>query len=164
MPATYRRAWRGRRNTPYMLISRHGDGRLIALAIRLLGFLSVAGSSSRGGGRALLELIRKARTGADVGFTPDGPRGPRHQCKDGVVLVAQKSGLPVYPFSYGVDRKWQLGSWDGMIIPKPFARGVAVIGEPIFIAEDEERSSARQRIQEALDDVTRRADTYWANS
>lgn len=161
MPSVYRMIWRGRTNPPYMLISQHGDGRLIAWAIKLLGFFSVAGSSTRGGRRALLELIRKGRSGADLGFTPDGPRGPRYVCKDGVVLVAQKTGLPVYPMAYAVDRRWQLASWDGMIIPKPFARAVAIVGEPIVIREDEDTTRAVARVQEALSDVTQRADTYW---
>lgn len=160
-PRVYR-AFRGsRRASPYMLISQHGDGRLIALAIRLLGIRSVAGSSSRGGARAVREILKLAEAGSDVGFTPDGPRGPRYECKDGVALVAQKTGLPVYPMAYSTERHWQLRSWDGMIIPKPFSRGVAVIGNPIQVAVEDDRESARKRIQEALHEVTQQADEYW---
>jgi lysophospholipid acyltransferase (LPLAT)-like uncharacterized protein len=164
MPLLYMKARKGSGHSPYMLISRHGDGRIIALACRLLGIRSVAGSSSRGGGSALLELIKRARAGADIGFTPDGPRGPRHQCKDGVVAAAQKTGLPVVPFSYSVDRKWQLRSWDGMIIPKPFSRGVVIIGEPIAVTEGDDTEMARQQIQDALDETTTRADSFWSTA
>jgi lysophospholipid acyltransferase (LPLAT)-like uncharacterized protein len=162
IPSLYRRVWRQRKRIPYVLISQHGDGRLIATAVGLLGFRSVAGSSTRGGRRALLELIRRGRAGHDIGFTPDGPRGPRHYCKEGIVTLAKKAAMPVIPFAYSVERKWQLRSWDGMIIPKPFSKGVLVVGEPVIIAEDEEQESARNRVQEALDQVTRQADAYWS--
>ena len=150
-----------RRHPPYMLISQHGDGRLIAFAVRLMGIFSVAGSSTRGGMKALLEMLRLVEVGHDMGFTPDGPRGPRYECKEGVALVAQKSGLPIYPLAFSTERHWQLRSWDGMIIPKPFSRGVAIIGEPITISQDEDREVARKRIQDALHEVTQQADHYW---
>lgn len=161
IPSLYKRVWRKRNRVPYVLISQHGDGRLIATAVGLLGFRSVAGSSTRGGRRALLELIRRGRAGSDIGFTPDGPRGPRHYCKEGIVTLAKKAAMPVCPFAYSVERKWQLRSWDGMIIPKPFSKGVLVVGDPVVIPEDEEQETARNRVQEALDQVTRQADEYW---
>ncbi len=157
----YWRLRRGRKTTGYMLISRHGDGRLIAFAVRLLGIHSVAGSSSRGGLSALLELNRRIERGSDVGFTPDGPRGPRHECKAGVVAVAQQSGAPIVPMTYSAEKRWQLRSWDGMIIPKPFSRGVVILGEPIAVGPSEDQESARRRVQEALNGITEQADRYW---
>jgi lysophospholipid acyltransferase (LPLAT)-like uncharacterized protein len=162
MPRLY---WllRGRRSAPpYMLISQHGDGRIIALACKLLGIRSVAGSSSRGGLRALLELIRLVQAGSDIGFTPDGPRGPRHEVKEGVVMAAAKTGSPVILCAYSTENKWQLRSWDGMIIPKPFSRGVFFVSEPITIAEDEDQELARLKIQSALNELTKQADEYWS--
>lgn len=144
-----------------MLISRHGDGRLISFAVRILGIYSVAGSSSRGGLAALIQLSRKIEDGYDVGFTPDGPRGPRHECKAGVVAVAQRSGIPILPMSYSTEKRWQLSSWDGMIVPKPFSRGVMILGEPLVILPDEDQERARVRVQEALNDINERADRYW---
>ena len=156
---------RGRRaKPPFMLISQHGDGRIIALATRLLGIHSVAGSSSRGGLRALLELIKLVKAGHDIGFTPDGPRGPRHELKEGVVTAAVKTGSPILLCAYSTNRRWQLRSWDGMIIPKPFSRGVFLVGEPIYVAEGDELETARIRIQSALNELTDKADRYWSDS
>lgn len=156
------RKLRGRRSTrSYMLISRHGDGRLIAFAIRLLGIHSVAGSSSRGGIAALMELSRRIEEGSDVGFTPDGPRGPRQECKAGVVAIAQRSGAPIVPMSYSTEKKWQLSSWDGMIVPKPFSRGVIILGPPVKVAPEEDQEHARLRVQEALNTITEQADGYF---
>jgi lysophospholipid acyltransferase (LPLAT)-like uncharacterized protein len=162
LPRHYLRV-RGRRRAArlYVLISRHGDGRLIAFAVRLLGIHSVAGSSTRGGVPAVLDLLRKAQAGSDIGVTPDGPKGPRGVCKKGVAILAQKSQLPVYPLTYSTKNRWQLRSWDGMIIPKPFSRGVAIRGEPIMVGADEDLESASIRIQDALNEITLRADRYW---
>lgn len=162
MPRVYHFA-RGARHKPYMLISQHGDGRIIALASRLLGIRSAAGSSTRGGTRALLELIRRAQEGSDIGFTPDGPRGPRYEVKDGVVVAAIKTGCQVVPCTYSTERRWQLRSWDAMIIPKPFSRGVFLVGDPISVAEGDDLEESRLRIQGALRELTERADNYWSS-
>jgi lysophospholipid acyltransferase (LPLAT)-like uncharacterized protein len=160
-PWAYRALRRGKRHKSYMLISRHGDGRLIATAMRLLGIGSVAGSSSRGGMAAMRELVRRSREGCDLGITPDGPRGPRYVCKDGVVSLARLSGLAIYPFSYSTKDPWRLSSWDGMIIPRPFSRGVAIFGAPLKLDPNEDLEGARNRIQDALHAVTQEADGHW---
>lgn len=158
LPRMYRRmGWR----PLYMLISQHGDGRLIAFAIKLLGIESVAGSSSRRGVAATLELMRRLEEGAAVGITPDGPKGPRQVCKKGVVTLAQQAGLPVIPISYSVESRWVIPSWDRMIVPWPFSRGVVIFGESISVGAGEDRNEARVRIQEAINGITEKADAYW---
>lgn len=150
------------RRRGFMLISQHGDGRIIAWAVKLLGISSIAGSSTRGGRGAVLRLVREARQGADIGITPDGPRGPRQVCKKGVAVIAQQSGLPVYPMTYSVERCWRVRSWDGMIIPKPFTRGVVILGSPLTVPPgDEAAEEGAQRIQKGLNECTERADTFW---
>lgn len=156
------RWYRSREKRPlYMLISQHGDGRLIAFAIKLLGIQSVAGSSSRRGVAATLELMRRLEEGASIGITPDGPKGPRYVCKKGVVTLAQQAGITVQPVSYSVQDRWIIPSWDKMIVPRPFSRGVVVFGEPLLISPDEDRNDARVRIQESLNGITEKADAHW---
>ena len=156
------RWYRSREKRPlFMLISQHGDGRLIALAIKLLGIQSVAGSSSRRGVAATLELMRRLEEGASIGITPDGPKGPRHVCKKGVVTLAQQAGITVQPVSYSVEERWVIPSWDRMIVPRPFSRGVVVFGEPLRVLADEDRNEARVRVQESLNRITEEADAYW---
>jgi len=162
MPKLYMYHRGGRPSPAYMLISQHGDGRIIAWAIRVLGIRSVAGSSSRGGLKALLELMRHGRAGSDMGFTPDGPRGPRCEAKEGIVVAATKTGCVVVPCAYSTNRSWTLRSWDGMVIPKPFSRGVFLAGEGVSVAAGEDPEQARLKIQNALNEITRRADEYWS--
>ncbi len=88
-----------------VLISRHADGELIARTIRAFGFEAVRGSTSRGGARALREMIAMANRGADLAVTPDGPRGPRGIVKRGVIEMARQTGLPIFPVVFGASKK-----------------------------------------------------------
>lgn len=154
MPYAYR-GWNGS-----MLISEHRDGAYIADAVELMGIQSSRGSSTRGGARALLEMIRIARNGRALGITPDGPKGPREVVQPGTVQLSKKSGLPLRAVCYATKRHWRANSWDRFYIPKPFTRGVFVIGEPVFADSDDDTENLR-RFQQAMDDVQHQADSYF---
>lgn len=145
----------------YMMISGHRDGRLIADTVAHLGFHTIAGSTSRGGSGALRGLAAKVRDGATVGITPDGPRGPRMRAQMGIVKLAQLTGAPVFPVTFGARRRRVMNSWDRFVIAWPFNRGLLIYGEPIFVARDAtpaELEAARQRIEDALNRITAEAD------
>jgi hypothetical protein len=125
--------WHFRRTRAGILISASKDGEYIARIARSVGFLPVRGSSSRRGATGLKRLIEVARSGRPVAITPDGPRGPRHAINPGVLTLAQKSGFPIVPFGIGLSSFWELPSWDGFRIPKPFSRGVGAMGRPIHV-------------------------------
>lgn len=114
--------WAHRDEGVSVLISTHADGEIIARICESLGCRTVRGSSSRGGARALLELVRELEHGHEVAITPDGPRGPRRTFAPGAVVAAMRAGVPVIAFGARVDRAWRLKSWDRFVIPKPFAR------------------------------------------
>lgn len=114
--------WAHRDEGIAILVSTHADGEIIAQIGEILGCRTVRGSSSRGGARALLELVRVLADGHDVAITPDGPRGPRRTFAPGAVVAAMRAGVPVIAFGATVDRAWRLSSWDRFVVPKPFAR------------------------------------------
>jgi len=147
----------------YTLISSHRDGGFIADTIQLQGFKSIRGSSSQGGSRALIQMIRKSRNEAcDFGITPDGPKGPREQVKLGIVLLAKKTGVKIYPVMWATRWRWRVtSSWDHFYIPKPFTRGVVVYGEPLSIGTGENNEAAQGRIQRAMDAAQHKADMYF---
>ena len=89
----------------HVLISQHGDGEIIARIIARFGHQAVRGSSTRGGAEALRALIRLGRSGRDVVVTPDGPKGPRHVAKLGVIQLAKATGLPIVPLGFGCSKK-----------------------------------------------------------
>ncbi len=89
----------------HVLISRHGDGEIIARIIARFGHEAVRGSSTRGGVGALKALIKLGRSGRDVVVTPDGPKGPRHVAKLGVIHLAKATGLPIVPLAFACSKK-----------------------------------------------------------
>jgi lysophospholipid acyltransferase (LPLAT)-like uncharacterized protein len=68
-----------------------------------------------------------------VAITPDGPRGPARRFASGALVVAQRAGAPIIPLAVATRRAWRLKSWDGFLIPKPFARITVAYGEPAFV-------------------------------
>jgi len=127
-----------------VLISEHRDGEIIARVVQALGYRTVRGSTSRGAGRALLELVRVLREGNDVAITPDGPRGPRHSFAPGALIAAQRSGAPIVGVVAHVSRAWRLRSWDGFEIPKPFARITVAYSEPTPVDDATPREAAER--------------------
>ncbi|TCH96723.1 DUF374 domain-containing protein [Roseococcus sp. SYP-B2431] len=119
--------------TGHVLVSRHRDGRFIGAVVKRFDLTMVHASSSKGGAAGMLALMRLLRGGAFVGITPDGPRGPRRQAAPGVAQLAAMSGKPVLPVAGRSARGIQLRSWDRMVVPLPFARGVLVVGAPILV-------------------------------
>lgn len=162
--AYYQMKREGKPGKSYILISKHSDGRLIARGVRLFKLNSVAGSSSSGGGRALHTLIAVLKRGDSVIFTPDGPRGPLYKAKQGIAIASKKSATPVYCGGIAAEKFWRFGSWDKMIMPKPFSKAVLIIGEGLHPSEDESAESLeiyRKQIENELRRVTEMADCYW---
>ena len=119
-----------------IMISRSFDGELIARVAKRLGYVPVRGSSSRGGAGALLGFHDELEKSASVVFTADGPRGPRYVAKAGAVLLARNSEVPIVAFHVAIKDAWIMRSWDGLMIPKPFSRGVVRAAAPLFVPRD----------------------------
>jgi lysophospholipid acyltransferase (LPLAT)-like uncharacterized protein len=154
-------AHRHRDQNVITLVSRSADGEYIARTLERWGFGSARGSSSRGGDRALRELVRHVRTGRSVAVTPDGPRGPREQVKPGALLLAQLTGQPLIPTAAGTTRAWWFGKWDRFLVPKPFARIRVAYGTPQHVPRDGGAAAleaAAARLQRSLADLTRVVD------
>ncbi|MDQ6962448.1 MAG: lysophospholipid acyltransferase family protein [Mariprofundaceae bacterium] len=145
-----------------MLISEHQDGKIIADAVSLLGIGSARGSSTRSGVRALLQMVRMARAGHTLGITPDGPKGPREQVSMGTVMLARKTGLPIRPVSYACSAYWRAKSWDRFYIPKPFSKGIFIVGDDLFVSKEMDDEEAMQYIQKAMDENTQQAENYFS--
>jgi len=151
--------WHHRDQGVAILVSEHRDGELIARLARSIGYRLVRGSTTRGGDRALLALVRELRSGREVAVTPDGPKGPARSYAAGALIAAQRSGAPIVPTVAHADRAWHLKSWDSFMIPKPFARVTIAYGAAARV----ESATARESQSEApafgklMDEAERRA-------
>ena len=125
-----------RQNRVHVLVSHHRDGRFIGAMVARFALNIVLGSSSRGGAGGLRKLLSILSNGDHIAITPDGPRGPRRVAASGVAQLAALSGVPVLPCAAQTTRRWVLHTWDRMVVPKPFGRGVVVCLPTIFVGHD----------------------------
>ena len=149
-----------------VLISRHRDGEINAVAAERLGVEAIRGSGThgndfakKGGVFGFNELLRALREGTNVAMTADVPKVSRVTGL-GIVKLAQISGRPIYPIAIATRRRIVLDNWDRTTINLPFSRGVGVAGAPIYVpgdADDATLELARRAVEEALNAVTARA-------
>src|SRR5438552_538133 len=125
-----------RRRGIVVITSANFDGEWIAGIIERFGYGTARGSTSRGGRKALLQLMRDMAAGKPAGFTVDGPRGPARVAQPGAVWLAKATGNPVVPFHIESSRHWTMNSWDRTQIPKPYATIAIAIGEPFDVPRD----------------------------
>lgn len=136
--------WHHREEGVFILISEHRDGELVARAAESIGYNLIRGSSTRGGDRALISLVRELRAGHVVAITPDGPRGPAGTFAPGALVAAQRSDSFILPIAASADRAWRLRSWDRFMIPKPFARVTVAYGAPTKVLATTSRAAAEE--------------------
>jgi lysophospholipid acyltransferase (LPLAT)-like uncharacterized protein len=147
-----------------VMSSQSFDAEYTARAIQRFGYGVIKGSSTRGGSRALIEMIKAMQSNYPTGFSIDGPRGPRYEAKPGPVILAKKTGNPILPFVVEPRKFWTVRSWDKMQIPRLFTKAVVIIGKPIYVddnADDVEAESKLKELQRSLDDLTEQG-TKWS--
>jgi lysophospholipid acyltransferase (LPLAT)-like uncharacterized protein len=149
-----------RRRGIVVITSENFDGEWIARIIERFGYGTARGSTTRGGAKAMVQLVRIMKAGKATGFTLDGPRGPARVAQPGAVWLAGATGNPILPFHLEAASAWTLHSWDQTQIPKPMTRVALVIGEPIGVAPGataEEREATRRVLEQKLVLLERRA-------
>lgn len=147
----------------YVMISRHGDGEINAIAVERLGMLVVRGSGAqrkdqvrkRGGIQALRQMLSLLAAGDHVSMTADVPKVSR-VAGDGIVTLAQLSGRPILPIAVVCSRRIDFRSWDAASLGLPFGRSAIVTGQPIFVpkdADDLAREQCRVEVEQELDRI-----------
>lgn len=134
-------------------VSQSKDGEVIARVLERLGHSTVRGSSSRGGVRALLQAKRIMERENRIGvFTIDGPRGPRHKTKDGIIFLAQRAGAKIVPLRAFPERAKVFDkSWDKFVLPYPFTRCPVYIGEPMDVTTEKLDKDVMERERHRLE-------------
>ena len=139
--------WFYHRNQGFLgLTSQSKDGDLLAKLLQKWNYRVMRGSSSKGGEIALGIMVDYAKFDGSVAITPDGPRGPRHKLKAGVVVSAKKSGAPVILLGVGYSNKYKLKNWDAFEIPKLFSTVKLVYSDPINIDKDLDYDGTSKKI------------------
>src|SRR5947207_3983558 len=149
-----------------VLVSRHRDGEINALAAERLGVGAIRGSGHHGGGfigkggvSAFKEMLGALHEGYNVALTADIPKVAR-SAGLGIVKLASASGRPIYPIAIATRRRVELTNWDRTAINLPFGRGAGVAGEPVHVpaeADGAALEAARHAVEVSLDAATARA-------
>lgn len=161
--------WHGRvlislhslKGTPiHAMVSLSKDGEHQVHFFKKFGWLSIRGSTGRGGARVLVHAARLLKGGKIVGITPDGPRGPERKVQQGTAFIAQKTKCWVLPVGTAANPAWHLKTWDHYLLPKPFARCAFYCGEPLQIDPDNFSSveEVADFLGQAIDKATEEAE------
>jgi lysophospholipid acyltransferase (LPLAT)-like uncharacterized protein len=160
--------WYWRNRGVVVMNTTNFDGQWTRRVIEHFGFGTAQGSSTRGGLRGLAIMARRMEEGFDTAFTIDGPRGPRYVAKPGPVMLARRTGRPIYAFHIGVKKAYTLEkAWDLLQIPHPFSRAVVVSAPLIFVSPDadaEELERKQAEMQAALERVRDIAESWFGLS
>jgi len=160
-------AWHGSQVVPLFEFSNRGilimtslsrDGDIQTMSMSCLGYRTVRGSSSRGGARALLGMVREMNRGISASLMVDGPRGPYHEAKPGAVLLAQKTRAVVLPVGVGYANVIRLNNWDRFEIPLPFSRVVVATGMPFDIGSDLDLEAGARLIEARIAETVAEAE------
>ncbi len=138
------------------MVSASNDGAFLVEILRAFDIEPVRGSTSRRGRQALLELSRQVKEGLHLGITPDGPRGPCYEIQDGILSLAQLTGLPIVPLGCRAKLKVRFKSWDRFQLPWPLTRCDMVFGEPLEVPRkvtDEQRSVLRNELNRRMMEI-----------
>ena len=145
-----------------MLTSRSRDGEIAARAALGFGFQVARGSVGGGGLTGLKQMHRMLRReNTSVLTVGDGSRGPVYRAQSGVIILAQTARAPLVPISYSASTRWRLGSWDRMIVPKPFSKLAVAVGEPIEYPnrlDQGQLEDARWELEALLNELTHTAE------
>jgi hypothetical protein len=151
-----------------ILVSNSADGEIIAQILQRQGHFMVRGSTRKGGGRALVRMIKEVREHRRMGgVVPDGPQGPRHKVQPGIILLAQKSGYPIVPVTFSAKRGKRFNSWDRFLLPYPATACMLVYGNPIEVPAGNDPNLVPQysrKLEEELMRITRQADAHFGHS
>jgi lysophospholipid acyltransferase (LPLAT)-like uncharacterized protein len=149
-----------------VLISRHRDGEINAIAAKNLGIGTIRGSGAhngefhrKGGATAFTEMLNALKDGYSVALTADVPKVAR-VAGLGVVKLAQHSGCPIYPIAIASSRRKILNNWDRSAVNLPFGHAGLVAGQAISVPRDAGAATletVRQKLESELNRVTARA-------
>ena len=148
----------------YGIFSTHRDGRLVGNVFSLLGVKNIASSSKsvvQASGVAM-KSMRLLKSGISIGFTPDGPLGPRMNfVSDSAFLFAKASGVPVVPVCISAKKSYVLNNWDRYMVVRPFHKAVIEVGDFLFIDKkisDSEFVKMKKEFEKNMVDNTLRLD------
>lgn len=152
----------------------HGDYTLLLSSIRTHKSVALVHSSLRGNyiaqifsafnyqiirtsadGRSLRAFIRAIGQGYAGFIAVDGPQGPAHKAKPGVIYIARKAGAKIIPLGIEARRGFVFkGRWDNHVIPLPFNRITVHLGKSIDVKPGDSLEMKEAELTRSLRELT----------
>lgn len=146
------------------LASPSKDGELISVPLKMMGFKMIRGSSGKDSVKSVVKLVKIVKEGYSIGTPLDGPKGPVFKAKQGMMYVAQKSGKPFVLLGGAYSDKWTFSkTWDKFELPKPFSKVVCIIGERMYISEEENLKDYQKIAEQELERLNKKAEEELKN-
>ncbi len=137
-----------------VLSSLSKDGSIMAKTLSLLGYRVFRGSSSKGGAKGLIGMIKAVKQGAQAALAVDGPKGPLHRAKPGIVELALRTGKPIVPLRCRAKNCWYIPrTWNHSYLPKPFSIVEVEYTNPLELAKESDVDSLCVQLNEKLDRI-----------
>ena len=137
---------------------------MVSGAVQTRFGLEPVAMSGKGANRsASRAVLRRLQEGSSIGMTGDGPLGPARVMKAAPLEWARATGVPVFLYAFAMHRQRRIGSWDRMVMPLPYTRGVSVYRR--WDAAVPRRADAAEvarlvtELGQALDSVAQEAET-----
>lgn len=103
--------------------------------LRFSGVKELAlGSAGNSGREALQKVVLFLKRGYSTLITPDGPSGPPHVLKPGVLQMSLETGVPVVPVKIIPSHYIVLPTWDKKRIPLPFSTIKVIFEKPVIVS------------------------------
>ena len=142
----------------YSLVSNSEDGQIVTDACTAVGMKTIRGSQRRQGTKAMLQLLEKLESNNSIAITIDGPKGPKHVVKEGVIAIAKHSQVPIIPMVwYCPSPLWlKFNSWDEFRFAIFACKTIVVYGDPIYVPAElteEEAETYRLKVENSLKNI-----------
>ena len=154
------RGWIRRGFRAGYIISASVDGEVPAQIAKSWGAEVVRGSAKESASLVLRDAVQLMKQGVSIVTNSDGPTGPAFEIKTGTIIMARMGNAPLVPVVCAASSAWTMDTWDHFMVPKPFARIVIAVGEPIEIPRNlpmSETESLRVQLQAAMESLASEA-------
>ncbi len=143
-----------------ILVSPDRWGVLLSSFLKSLGLGSIRGKRVKQRNVTISNISLGSKHNQALAITVDGPLGPLHEVKAGVVAYSQSNKVPILPIAAVPERYWELKTWDRQRIPKPFTKVRVLYGSVIYTHNNSSLSDfekAKINLSQSLHKLERQA-------
>lgn len=142
----------------FALVSPHHDGQIMSNFLKCYDINVISGSTNEQANKSALTIMKILEKNNSIFISPDGPRGPRMRMKKSPIYFASKTGIPIVCACFSSSAAHLIKkSWDHIMIPLPFGKGIFNLSEPFYVPKDlteEQIEEYRQKLENIANSIS----------